>query len=97
MNVHEAFLFNAISGTDAGQFLVVFHVHDLELFGVHAGVGAGLRLNTRAGLASPRSIAAAFLTLLNSSLKSFLFMAQTIRRGHQELHPPFRDSNFQAF
>ena len=28
------------SGTDAGQFFVVLHVHNLELFGVHAGVGA---------------------------------------------------------
>jgi hypothetical protein len=37
--VHEALLFDAISRTDAGQFLVVFHVHNLELFGVHASVG----------------------------------------------------------
>jgi hypothetical protein len=28
------------SSADARQFLVVFNVHNLELFGVHAGVGA---------------------------------------------------------
>jgi hypothetical protein len=33
-------LFNGISSADARQFLVVFNVHNLELFGVHAGVGA---------------------------------------------------------
>ena len=29
-----------LSGADAGQFLVVLHVHNLELLGVHPGVGA---------------------------------------------------------
>jgi hypothetical protein len=32
-------LIDGFSRTDAGQFLVVFHIHNLELLGVHAGVG----------------------------------------------------------
>jgi len=32
--------FQNFSGANARQFLVIFHVHNLELFGMHAGVGA---------------------------------------------------------